>query len=115
MEPIERSRADQTSASNPILKPCPFCDGRAELATSTKPPRYGVICLNCPAEIPPLLLTQEVAVRLWNQRKGTASAFGGRATKGISTWKKRRACRRNLWIARHRKKSTPRLKPVVAV
>ena len=43
-------------------------------------------------------------IRRWNSRKGTSAAYGGRATKGISTGKKRRACRRNLKFARDRKK-----------
>src|ERR1035438_8409471 len=104
MEPIQHPLTDETFSLKPILKQCPFCSGQAKVTTTLKPLRYGVDCSDCPAEIPALLLTQGVAIRLWNRRSGMASAFGGRATKGKSSWRKRRACRRNLRIARRKKK-----------
>lgn len=57
----------------------------------------------CPAEIPSLLITADVAIRLWNRRSGSIATRGGRA-QGISTPKKRRACRENLKRAREFKK-----------
>ncbi len=39
----------------------------------------------------------------WNRRSGGVAAAGGRATQGISTSRKRRACRRNLKVARESK------------
>jgi hypothetical protein len=98
---------DETNCNASVtttIKPCPFCAGQAKLTASTEPLRYGVICLDCPAEIPPLLLTQEVAIRIWNRRSGLA-AIGGQATKGIMTQKKRKACQKNLELARAVKRS----------
>ncbi len=42
----------------------------------------------------------------WNRRSGGVAAAGGRATRGISTAKKRRASRRNLALARQSKELT---------
>lgn len=64
---------------------------------------FGVRCHRCGASVPASHPDREDAVRAWNRRSGLAT-LGGKATRGKSSWKKRRACRRNLGIARRRKK-----------
>lgn len=53
------------------LKPCPFCGGEACIQehvfigyTST----YGVVCLDCCAEIRQFFYTTEEAIEAWNRR-----------------------------------------------
>jgi hypothetical protein len=60
--------------------------------------------LTCRAGFLPVLIAKFEAIVLWNRRSGGVSALGGKATKGITSRKKRRACRRNLRKAREARK-----------
>ena len=104
METSDHAVTDQADQPNPILKCCPFCAGKAEVVTANEPTRHGVRCASCHAGFQPVFKDREEAFFVWNWRGGTSSAAGGRATKGISTAKKRRTCRRNLKLARKAKK-----------
>ena len=81
------------------IRRCPFCGSEAHLVTAGQI-RYGVQCSVCRACFLPVHRNQAEALMLWNRRSGGVSAAGGRATKGVSTTKKRRASRRNLALAR---------------
>src|SRR4051794_19166706 len=87
-----------------VLKPCPFCGGRACLIQESFQLAFGVQCSTCGAHVPEIYQTEEEAIAAWCQRRGTCAAAGGRATKGKSSWRKRRACRKNLRAARRKKK-----------
>jgi hypothetical protein len=71
---------------------------------ANEPTRYGVRCVACRTYLLPNLERVDLAVMAWNRRDGTPAASGGRATKCVSTAKKRRASRRNLALARAAKK-----------
>jgi Lar family restriction alleviation protein len=84
------------------FKPCPHCgctNPEAVHQNNSEEVRHSVACPNCGASSG-LRSTEEEAVDAWNRRHEMVSAAGGRATRGISTKKKRRACRRNLKKAR---------------
>ncbi len=87
-----------------IVKPCPFCAGHGYVTKVPGCKRFGARCDDCQANFPEVYETPETAVDAWCQRRGTASAAGGRATKGKLSWRKGRACRRNLRRAREQKK-----------
>lgn len=87
-----------------LLKWCPFCAGRACVTQAAGLPRFGVRCNGCMACLPEEFATCVAAIAAWCRRQGTVSAAGGRATKGKLSWRKGRACRRNLRRARERKK-----------
>jgi hypothetical protein len=87
-----------------ILKPCPYCGSHGIITQAAGQTKFGLGCTGCPLLFPDIYDTPETAVTAWGLRQGTASAAGGRATRGVSTWRKRRSCRRNLRIARREKK-----------
>ena len=97
MSNVTNKTVYQQKISKPI-RSCPFCGYPAELVGSTA--RYGIRCYGCSVFLPAIHSTPEQAIALWHIRRGTASAAGGRATRGLSSRKKRRACRRNLRRAR---------------
>jgi hypothetical protein len=66
-------------------------------------PRHGVHCLCCRAGFLPVYETQAEVVALWNCRRGTASAFGGRSSRGLRSRRKLAAAKRNLKLARQSK------------
>jgi hypothetical protein len=83
------------------LKRCPFCAGRAQLRIDQDKTDLRIQCEDCDLRTPSSQPENEEQLRAWwNRRKGSPSAFGGRATKGISTKRKRAASRRNLRRAR---------------
>jgi hypothetical protein len=86
------------------LKLCPFCGSRGHVVRSANQSKFGVRCVQCAGGIPDTHLTLDLAISAWCQRRGTCAAAGGRATKGKSSWRKRRSSRRNLRFARKRKK-----------
>jgi len=86
------------------IKPCPFCSSRGVITQADDPPKFGVRCIGCPACLPETLQSSSEAMAAWCCRRGTAAAAGGRGTRGVSTWKKRRSSRRNMRIARRKKK-----------
>ena len=87
-----------------LLKRCPFCSSRAGVIRTAGQPVFGVRCGGCPVCLPEAFQSCEEAITAWCRRQGTISAAGGRATKGILSWRKGRACRRNLRRARERKR-----------
>lgn len=91
-----------TSTTIPI-RPCPFCGSEAQIVTACDPVRYGVQCPACRALFLPIYKSEAEALMRWNRRSGGLSAAGDRGTRGISTAKKRRACRKNLELARRAK------------
>jgi hypothetical protein len=94
---------DQVAATSaPSPKACPFCASRAEIVRASGQ-GFGVRCVGCGVSFPAIYNLDEVMV-LWGQRRGTVSYRGGLASKGVSTRKKQRACRRNLKLARRQKK-----------
>lgn len=86
------------SSTTPIRR-CPFCGSPGQLVGASGS-GFGICCGQCGVFFP-AIHTQVVAITLWNKRRGTASAAGGRATLGVSTAKKRRAARTNLRLARN--------------
>jgi Restriction alleviation protein Lar len=86
-----------TAAATIPVRCCPFCGSEAQLLRVDD--RYGVQCV-CGAGIPPAHGTEAGALVLWNRRSGGAAAAGGRATRGLSSARKRAASRRNLRLAR---------------
>lgn len=48
------------------LKPCPFCGNDAILLKQVY--GYSVTCSKCSASIKPFYETEEIAVKIWNQR-----------------------------------------------
>jgi Lar family restriction alleviation protein len=91
-----------TGCSIPI-RPCPFCGSEAQLVLAHDQVRRGIQCSACSACVPPLHKSEFEAMMRWNRRSGGVAGAGGRATRGISTAKKRRACRKNLTLARKAK------------
>jgi hypothetical protein len=85
----------QNQATNAILFSC-------EQATE-----YNWQTLHPCGATPPTQLRR--AVNAWCRRKGTASAVGGKSTRGKTSWRKGRSSRRNLRKARH----TLQLKPIM--
>lgn len=103
MTTINSSPPDQAAAtSTPSPKRCPFCNGQAEVVGACGQ-GFGVRCAGCGVLFPAIYRTCDEVIALWAKRAGIPSWFGGKATKGISTRRKRRACRRNLKKARQRK------------
>jgi hypothetical protein len=101
---------DLTRESKAILKVCPFCSHIPALKAM---PRPWIECRGCGVSLAPVEPVDEAElVGRWNRRHGTHSAAGGRATKGLSTKRKRRASRRNLRRAR-RVKQFLRILPLV--
>ena len=86
------------------IKTCPFCASAASLAEAGSPPRFGVRCGGCQVRVSEIYQSREEALAAWGQRRGTASYFGGRATKGLTTRRKNAACRKNLRRAREKKR-----------
>jgi hypothetical protein len=104
METTAHAAADQTAKPALALKCCPFCGGGAEMTTALfDEPRHGVHCPPCRVGLFPVYETQAAAVALWNWRNGTASASGGRATRGLRSRRKLAAAKRNLKLARKAK------------
>jgi len=90
--------------SSPIrLRVCPFCAAVADLRRSGDPPLFGVRCRGCRAGFEPIHPSEASALIAWNQRRGSVSALGGRSTRGRTSAKKLRACRRNFKAARKAK------------
>jgi hypothetical protein len=87
-----------------VIKRCPCCAGRGILTQVLGRADYGIHCTGCPLTFPEVYSTPESAVIAWSLRRGTVSAAGGRGTRNTCSWRKRRACRRNLKSARERKK-----------
>src|SRR5260370_24872330 len=90
---------DQPTGIFPIatmLNVCPFCCGRGLLTWAADTKKYGVLCCGCPTRFPEIFQTWDDAIAGWSSRKGTASAFGGRATAGKTSRRKSRAAKSNL-------------------
>ena len=104
METSDHAATGQADQPTSILKICPFCAGPAEVVTANEPTRYGVRCVSCHAGFQPVFKDREEAFLVWNWRGGTASAAGGRATKGLRSRRKVATARRNLRKARTAKK-----------
>jgi hypothetical protein len=85
------------------IRPCPFCGSKAEFVSGEDQFCRGIQCPACSACLPPVNGDEFQALARWNRRSGSAAAAGGRATRGISTAKKRQASRRNLELARQAK------------
>ena len=85
------------------IRPCPFCGSEAQLVLAHDHVRRGIQCSVCSACAPPLHRSEFEALARWNRRSGGVPAAGGRATRGLSTARKRRASRRNLALARQSK------------
>jgi hypothetical protein len=85
------------------IRPCPFCGSQARLVVALDQMRRGIQCSGCPACVPPICGNDWEALLRWNRRSGGVSAAGGRATRGISTARKRRSARANLALARQSK------------
>jgi hypothetical protein len=97
----EPSNDDIASIEAPF-KLCPLCGNPAEIVGATGY-GFGIRCRGCGVSYPAIYKTRDEVVALWNRRSGTASAFGGRATKGKCSRRKLRAARRNLRKAREQK------------
>ena len=87
-----------------LIKPCPFCAGRAVVTENIDREVFSIECCGCSLQFMNVFKSFEEAALMWCRRRSTVSAAGGRATRGLSTRKKRRACRRNLRRARKMKK-----------
>ncbi len=87
-----------------VVKRCPCCAARGVLTQAQGQSKFGARCNGCPLTFPEVYNTRESAITAWSLRRGSVSAAGGRATKGKSSWRKRRSCRKNLRLARKRKK-----------
>lgn len=96
--------ATTVSGSAIPIRPCPFCGSEARLVAVHDQVRRAVQCSNCCASIPPTSGSEFEALFRWNRRSGGAAAAGGRATKGLTSAKKRRASRANLALARQSKR-----------
>jgi hypothetical protein len=94
---------DRVALIATALRPCPFCACRGLLTRTAGHDKFGVRCCGCEACLPEIHLSPEYAIGAWSLRRGTASYYGGKSTKGISSRQKRRACRRNLKKARNAK------------
>lgn len=92
-----------TVSSSVQLRVCPYCASVADLHRSGDPPLYGVQCRGCRAGFEPIHPAEALALIAWNRRSGGVAAAGGRATRGVSTARKRRAARANLALARRSK------------
>ena len=88
-----------TGCSIPI-RPCPFCGSHAQFILAHDQVCWGIQCSACSACVPPVHRSEVEALIRWNRRSGGAAAAGGRATRGLSTAKKQRACHMNLKRAR---------------
>jgi hypothetical protein len=85
------------------IRVCPFCGSEGALVVAPDQVRRGIQCSGCPACVPPICGNDWEALLRWNRRSGGAAAAGGRAARGISTARKRRASRANLALARRSK------------
>lgn len=84
------------------LRPCPFCGSPGRRVVADDQVHLGVECSACSACIPATHTEFEALFR-WNRRSGGIAGAGGRATKGISTARKRGSSRANLALARQSK------------
>jgi hypothetical protein len=84
------------------IRACPFCGSQARLVVHDQV-RRAVQCSNCSASVPTTSGTEFEALFRWNSRSSGAAAAGGRATKGLTSAKKRRSSRANLALARRSK------------
>lgn len=100
----DENEIGRTTLIASALKPCPLCASRGLLTHAIGKQKFGIRCIGCPASLREVFDTPEAALTAWCKRKGTASAAGGRGTRGKCSWKKRRTCRRNLRKGRNRKK-----------
>jgi hypothetical protein len=100
----DANRTDDVLQIGTLIKRCPCCAGRGILTQATGAAQYGIHCTACPLTFPEVYRTPESAITGWSLRRGTVSAAGGRGTRNTCSWRKRRACRRNLKSARERKK-----------
>ena len=94
----------QTDEQAIHFKLCPFCSRSAHPIQLNDGFAFLVECTGCKVRSPTTYPSVLAAAGWWNQRAGTPSAFGGRATRGISTKRKRASSRRNLRRARWVKK-----------
>lgn len=89
------------------LKACPFCAGLAQIIPAGDGTDFTAQCSVCEATAPGCYVSELTAAAAWNQRCGSPSAAGGKATRGISTKRKRASSKRNLrrarWVHRCRK------------
>jgi Lar family restriction alleviation protein len=87
------------------FKLCPHCGCTSPEIVHQNESEEAWHCVACPdcGASSGLRSTEEEAAEAWNRRHERVSAAGGRATHGISTKKKHRACRRNLKKARAEK------------
>jgi hypothetical protein len=94
-----------TAVSGPTIpiRACLFCGSEARLVVGHDQVRRGIQCSGCSACVPPICDTDWDALFRWNRRSGGAAAAGSRATRGISTPRKRRSARANLALARQSK------------
>lgn len=95
-------------APQQALKQCPCCNGTAALNPSAGRSLFYAECTECGLQTLPGVAI--AVTNCWNARRGTVSAFGGRATKGLRTKRKFWSSKRNLKIAR-RVKALKRLHP----
>ena len=86
------------------VKRCPCCASHGVVTHVEGQSRFGVQCNGCPLTFPEVYSTPESAITAWSLRSGTTSSAGGRVKQGRCSWRKRRSCRKNLRLARKRKK-----------
>ncbi len=68
---FERRLNFQGGGAMDKLKPCPFCGGEGcvqEHVFKGLTNTYGVVCLDCCAEIRQFYRTEEEAIKAWNRR-----------------------------------------------
>jgi len=87
-----------------VVKRCPCCAAHGVITQAQGQSKFGVQCNGCPLTFLEVYNTPESAIAAWSLRRGTVSSAGGRGTRGKCSWRKRRACRKNLRLARKRKK-----------
>ena len=90
------------------LKQCPCCNGTAALNPSAGRSLFYAECTECGLQTLPGVAI--AVTNCWNARRGTVSAFGGRATKGLRSKRKFWSSKRNLRKARQAK-ALKRLRP----
>jgi len=87
-----------------VVKCCPCCASRGVLTQTQGKSKFGVQCNGCPLTFPEVYSTPESAITAWSLRRGTISAAGGRGTRNRCSSRKRRSCKRNLRLARQKKR-----------
>lgn len=98
------NQTDRVTRLASVLKCCPCCAARGVVTQVAGQPKFGVQCNGCPLTFPEVYSTPESAIIAWSLRRGTVSSAGGRGTRDKCSWRKRRSCRKNLRLARKRKK-----------